>query len=210
MTTTAIVLIGLALAAAGRAAAWEPSAEVRKILADGKPWSEVLADGKGAGVIHGAIDIPAPPAAVWVAMTHCGPTRGFATSLKSCRVLSGDQREGSDVRERISRGTLFTAPIRDVVYTRYAAPYAISFHRVAGDLKAEDGETRLEPIDGGAGTRVVYDTRVAMNTGFPDALVRAVMRRTTPAVLMNLRRNSLLVASTRPVTVAANADAALK
>ncbi len=210
MNAKVFVLIGLALAAASPAAAWEPSPVIARTLADGRPWSEVLADGKGGGLIHAAIDIPAPPGAVWEAMTRCGPPGRFATSLKSCRVLSGDQRAGADVRERITRGTLLTAPIRDVVYTRYTAPFAISFHRVAGDLKAEEGETRLEALDGGVATRVIYETHIAVNTGFPDALVRAAMRRTTPAVLMNLRRNSLMVAASRTVAVAANGAPGLK
>ncbi len=203
-TSTAVLAgVGLLIAAAP-ALAWEPSAEAQKVLARGQPWSEVLPDGRGAGLIHAAIDIPAAPGSVWTAMTHCGPSSRFVSSLKSCRVLSGDQRAGSDVRERISHGGLLTPPIRDVVETRYDAPHWIRFHRVAGDLRTEVGETRLEPLDGGAATRVICETRVAVASGFPDGLVRAAMRLATPSALLNLRRNAL--AAAEPRQAAASTD----
>ena len=191
ISTAARVSIVVALMAATvPAQAWEPPAEAQSTLASGKPWDEVLSDGHGAGVIHAAIDIAAPPSTVWAILTRCGAAH-LAATMKSCKVIQGDQHIGWDIRERITRGSLFTPSIRDVIYTQYNAPLSIRFHRVDGDLKAEEGETRLEPIEGGAATRVIYVNRIALNSVLPEAILRAAMRHATPEVLINLQRNSL-------------------
>lgn len=194
ISTAAKVSILVALTGVAMPAfAWEPPAEAQNTLASGKPWDEVLPDGHGAGIIHAAIDIAAPPSTVWAILTRCGGAH-LAATMKSCKVIQGDQNIGWDVRERITKGSLFTPSIRDVIYTQYIAPLSVRFHRVGGDLKTEEGETRLEPIDGGAATRVVYVNRIALNTVLPEAILRAAMRHATPEVLVNLQRNSLAAA----------------
>jgi len=98
------------------------------------------------------------------------------------------------VREQITRGNLFIPSIRNVVRADYQPYSLIRFRRVGGDLKAEEGEWRLEPLDGGAGTRVIYVNRVAVNFAAPASLVRAGLKHDTPKVLMSLRRESLAAA----------------
>ena len=62
---------------------------------------------------------------------------------------------------------------------------------MGGDLKVEDGEWRLEPLNGGRGARVIYVNRIAANILAPAALVRAGLKNDTPKVLLNLRRESM-------------------
>ena len=182
------------LAGAPSALAWTPDARVMRQLARGDSWAEVLPAADGAGLIHAAIDIAAPPRTVWAVMTDCGMAAKLVVTMTSCRVVQGDQRIGWDVREQVTKGNFFVPAIRNVVRCDYQPYSLIRFHRTGGDLKVENGEWRLEPLDGGAGTRVVYVNRVAANIVAPAFVVRAGMKHDTPKVLLNLRRESLAAA----------------
>lgn len=187
------VLIAL-LAGASSALAWAPDAQVARELVRGDSWAEVLPAPDGAGLIHAAIDIAAPPRTVWAVMTDCKMAARLVVTVTSCKILQGDQRTGWDVREQVTRGNLFVPAIRNVFRSDYQPYSLIRFHRISGDLRIEDGEWRLEPIDGGAGTRVVYVNRVAANIVAPAFVVRAGMKHDTPKVLLNLRRESMAAA----------------
>jgi hypothetical protein len=177
-------LVGVASAAG----AWTPDPDEQAILRSGRPFSEVLPSTDGAGQIQAAIDIAAPPKVVWAVMNDCGGIKRIVSTMISCRVISSDLRHGWDVREQVTKGNLFVPTIRNVIRNDYKPYTLIRFRGVGGDLRIEEGEWRLEPLDGGAGTRVVYVNRVAANILAPAALVREGMKRDTAKVLMNLRR----------------------
>ena len=187
------VLIAL-LAGVSSALAWAPDALVTRELVRGDSWAEVLPAADGAGLIHAAIDIAAPPRTVWAVMTDCKMAARLVVTLTSCKVIQGDQRTGWDVREQVTKGNLFVPAIRNVFRSDYQPWTLIRFHRISGDLRIEDGEWRLAPIDGGAGTRVIYVNRVAANIVAPAFVVRAGMKHDTPKVLLNLRRESVAAA----------------
>ena len=184
-----------ALIAAPLALVWAPTPSAERALGAGRAWSEVVASTQGAGVIHGAIDIAAPPKLVWRVMNDCQAAQRMIITLTSCKTLDGDIRQGWDVREQITRGNLFVPTIRNVVRNDYHPYTLIHFHRIGGDLKIEEGEWRLEPLSGGAGTRVIYVNRVAADVVAPAFLVRAGMKADTAKVLANLRRESLATAA---------------
>ena len=78
-----------------------------------------------------------------------------------------------------------------VVRSDYTPYSLLRFRRTGGDFRTLEGEWRLEPINGGAGTRVIYVNRLAVNLPIPAPLMREGMRRDVPRMLMNLRRESL-------------------
>ncbi len=170
------------------AKAWAPDVSAQAILASGKAFSEVVPSVGGAGQIQAAIDIAAPPKTVWTVMNDCAGISRIVVSMTSCKILSADLRHGWDIREQITRGNLFVPTIRNVVRNDYQPYTLIRFRKAGGDLKSEDGEWRLEPLNGGAGTRVIYVNRVAANIVAPPPLVREGMKRDTAKVLLNLRR----------------------
>jgi uncharacterized protein YndB with AHSA1/START domain len=176
---------------------WAPTAATEKALRDGGAWTEVLADTEGAALIRAAVDIPAPPQTVWTVMTDCRLTFKMIADLTSCTVLEGDQRKGWDVREQVTHGNIFLPDIHNVVHSDYQPYSLIRFRRVGGNLKIEDGEWRLEPLDGGAGTRVIYINRVKADILAPAFLVRAGIRSSTPKVLLALRRESVAANAAR-------------
>jgi uncharacterized protein YndB with AHSA1/START domain len=195
MTVKTLVAALAAVLFASPVLAWGPSPAAQKVLRDGQAWAEVLPDADGAALIRAAVDISAPPSIVWAVMTDCRLAKRFITSLSSCTVLKGDQKQGWDVRDQFSRGNLFLPDIHNVVRSQYQPYSSIRFSRAGGDLAIEDGEWRLESINGGAGTRVIYINRVKANILAPAVLVRANLRSSTPKVLENLRRESLAATS---------------
>ena len=176
---------------ATRADAWEPDGSAQAAMRANGAWAEVEAQPGGVGLIHGAVDIAAPPRLVWRIMTDCRETPKLIASAEPCRVLSADPAGTWDVREQVTHGDWIVPTIHNVYRSDYQ-PYAvIRFHKVGGDLKVEDGEWRFEPLNGGRGTRVIYTNRIAARIIVPDALVREGLRRDTPKVLLNLRRECL-------------------
>ncbi|MBA3811755.1 MAG: SRPBCC family protein [Caulobacteraceae bacterium] len=190
-TSVGLAIVAAALLLARPVLAWAPDARVQRALSSGQSWAEVLPAADGAGLIHAAIDIAAPPHVVWAVMTDCGMAARLIATVTRCRVVQGDQTLGWDVREQVTRGNLFVPAIRNVVRNDYQPFSLIRFRKVGGDLKAEEGEWRLEPLGGGAGTRVIYVNQVAARIIAPAFLVRAGMKRDTPKVLLNLRRECL-------------------
>jgi hypothetical protein len=192
-------MIGKTLAVAACLAAtpllaWAPTVDAQRTLRNGQAWAEVLPDADGAALIRAAVDIPAPPSAVWAVMTDCRLAVRIIGDLASCTILQGDQRRGWDVRDQFSHGNLFLPDIHNVVRSEYQPFSLIRFKKAGGDLKIEEGEWRLEPLDGGAATRVIYINRVKANILVPAVLVRAGLRGSTPKVLLSLRRETLAAA----------------
>ncbi len=170
------------------ARAWAPSQSEQAVLVSGKPFSEVLASTDGAGQIQAAIDIAAPPKTVWLVMNDCSGLNRIVASLTSCRILRADPHNGWDIREQVTKGNMLVPTIHNVIRNDYQPYSLIKFRKAGGDLKIEEGEWRLEPLAGGAGTRVIYVNRVAANIVAPAGLVREGMKRDTAKVLVNLRR----------------------
>jgi uncharacterized membrane protein len=175
------------------AVAWAPNASEQAVLASGRPFSEVISSIDGVGQIQAAIDIAAPAKLVWTVMNDCNAVSKIVLSMTSCKILSADPRHNWDVREQITKGSLFVPTIRNVVRNDYQPYTLIRFRKAGGDLKEEEGEWRLEPLNGGVATRVIYVNRVAANITAPAPLVREGMKRDTAKVLVNLRRVCLEV-----------------
>lgn len=174
------------------ALAWAPDAGQQRQLVGGKTVSEVLPAEDGAGLIHAAIDIAAPPRVVWSVMNDCRVIRKLITSAVDCRILQGDAGRGSwDVRETVTKGGFFIPTIHNIYRSDYQPYTLIRFRKAGGDLRVEDGEWRLEALNGGSGTRVIYVNLVAVNILAPAPLVREGLRKDTAKVLVNLRRESL-------------------
>jgi hypothetical protein len=140
-----------AILLAHSATAWEPGADAEQLLRAGRAYTTVSAEPDGSALIYGAVDIPTPPEVAWRVMTDCRETPKLITSASPCRVLSSGP--GWDVREQVTRGGLFVPTIHNVYRSEYQPFSLIRFQKAGGDLKMEDGEWRLEPLDGGRQVR---------------------------------------------------------
>jgi len=185
------MLIATALAS-GSAQAAELGHKAQAALARGEAYAEVSPDPDGvSGKVSAVIDIDAPPAKVWAVMTDCATAGKMITNLARCTIVSGDIRRGMDVREHVTRRSLLLPGMRIVFRSVYEPFTRIRFNRVAGDLKVEQGEWRLQALRGGTATRVFYENRLAVDWPIPKALLRDGLRKDTPKVLVNLRRACL-------------------
>jgi uncharacterized protein YndB with AHSA1/START domain len=180
-----------ALLTATNALAWEPDSAAQATMRSNGAWADVQPAPNGADLIHGAVDIAAPPQLVWRIMTDCRETPKLITSADPCRVLSAGPGGAWDVREQVTHGGFLVPTIHNVYRSDYQPYTAIRFHKVGGDLKEEEGEWRFEALDGGRGTRVLYTNRIAANIMAPASMVRAGLKNDTPKVLLNLKRESL-------------------
>ena len=170
---------------------WTPTPVAVSMATRGQVFIEVVGEADNrTGVIRAVIDIAAPRERVWRAMTDCARV-GVLMRNTTCRVVSGDIRSGSDVREQRTAGTMIFPAMTNVVRVDYVAPRLMRFRRAGGDFQTLEGEWRLESINGGAGTRVIYVNRLAVNLRLPPPLMREGMRRDVPRMLMNLRREAM-------------------
>jgi hypothetical protein len=184
-----------ALTLAGSAAlAWSPTIAADRDLRDGRPVSEVESAADGAVQIHAAIDIPAPPKVVWAIMNDCSKYNRLVVTTTSCRVVQTDAGHTFEVREIVTRGNLIVPTMRNIVRVDLQPYTLMRFKKAGGDLKVEQGEWRFEALDGGAGTRVIYENLLNADIAAPAPLVRAGMRRDTAKVMMNLRRECVAAA----------------
>ena len=191
-------LAALALTTGAAQADWTPSDPVKRALEGGAAWSEVRPSAQGAHEIRAAVDIDASPTVVWAVMNDCKVAPRIITSLTRCAIIDGDMQKGWDVREQVTRGNLFVPTLRNRVRGDYEPYRHIRFHRVDGDLRIEEGEWRLEPLKGGAATRLTYRNRVAVAVLAPAFIVREGLKRDTAKVMTNLRRECLLAKAAAP------------
>ncbi|WP_372781546.1 SRPBCC family protein [Phenylobacterium sp.] len=184
-----LLLVIAALAVATPAAAMELPPRAQAALDRGRPYAEVTTDADGSsGVIHAAIDIAAPPEAIWSVMTDCDLAPRMVANLKSCRIVERDPQGRWDVREQISKMT-FLPSIRSVFREDFEPPRRMTFHRVGGDLKVLEGEWLLTPH--GDRTQVTYEARVAAPFSVPGWVARLALRHDVPMALMALRREAM-------------------
>jgi len=186
-TFGAILNAAAALASTANAVELPPKAQAA--LDRGEAYAEVSPDPDGvSGKVFAVIDIEASPAHVWKVMTDCATAGKMISNLARCSVVSGDIRQGADVREHVTHRSLFLPAMR-IVFRSVYEPYSrIRFNRVSGDLKVEQGEWRLQSLRGGTATRVFYENRLAVDWPIPKALLRDGLRKDTPKVLVNLRK----------------------
>ncbi len=181
-----------ALAAAAVAAAglgdWRPTPHEARRLAAGHVVVEMLPDpGRSSGVIHAAIDIPAPASRVWALVQDCADAPKVVTFLVGCQVIRRGPSGAWDVRED-TIGVLFLPRLRVMLRTEATPMREFRFHCLpGGDLNACDGETTLETTPAGA-VRVIYASAVSSPFPLPDLIIRTVLGAAVAQSLTNLRR----------------------
>jgi hypothetical protein len=174
----------------GQALAWTPDASALARMKAGEPYVDVSADpGGAAGRIRAGVEVAASREVVFAVITDCNLAPRMVASLRSCRILEKDASGRWDVREHVSRPRVLP-PVRSVFRSDYQRPSRITFRKTGGELKLLEGEWRLEPLRGGAATRVLFEQRAAFPYSVPDSLLRMGMRRDVPQALLALRREA--------------------
>ena len=169
---------------------WALDAQGLARVAAGGVHADVRPDPRGAtGLVHGAIDIAAPPDVVWGAITDCANAARVAPGVRGCRLVERDPAGRWDVREMIVGWNPVTAPFRTVFRSEFEARRVIRFRCVGGDVALCLGEWRLEALPGGR-TRVLYENRATSPIPAPAPIARAAMRHNLLRSLESLRREA--------------------
>lgn len=164
-------------------------AQASRQLSAGEVLVDVAEDetGEADGRITAAIDIPAPPTAVFAAMVDCTRALKFVAQLTVCKVLETSADGSYDIREHHSRWLAVLPETVSVFRSDYIPDREIRFSRVSGDLKFLKGSWKLQPMASGRSTRVVYDARVGVSMPIPGFMIRSSLEADVPKLLKALR-----------------------
>lgn len=172
---------------------FEPDAKELQQLERGEVLASADPDPEGAaGRVEAAIIIAVPPPALWAVMTDCSRASSFIRGLESCRVLERAADGSWDIREHVVKAHWMVPRSRSVFRSTYMHPKSIRFSRHSGDLRALEGEWRLEPLDQGRATRLLYRARVDPGLPVPGAVVRSLIEGDLPRMLGALRSEAVI------------------
>jgi ribosome-associated toxin RatA of RatAB toxin-antitoxin module len=135
--------------------------------------------------VWATILIDSPPWQIWNVLTDCNHTPEFIPNLKSCRVLQ--RGKDTQITEQQVKFSWFLPMITYTYQSNYQKFKRIDFKKVSGDLKALEGSWVLEEI--GDRQRTILTYSVFLDPGFfiPKWLVRRILRKDLPKVLLALR-----------------------
>jgi hypothetical protein len=107
--------------------------------------------------------------------------------LRSCRRVDA-AADGSweDIEQEVRYSWLLPT-VRYVFRAQYDRPRRIDFHRVSGDLRAEEGAWLLSEAPGGSGTLVEYEMYLDPGFWVPQILVQRTLRTDLPEALSALK-----------------------
>jgi hypothetical protein len=169
---------------------WTAAPDVQLRLAGGEVVVEAASAIDAAaqrGRIHAAVRIQASPEAIWSVMIDCSQASVFVPGLRRCRRLAAaPDGRWADIEHEVRYSWLLPT-VRYVFRAQYDRPRRIDFHRVSGDLKAEEGTWLLTPTPDGAATVVEYEVYIDPGFWIPQFLLNRSLRKDLPAALVGLR-----------------------
>lgn len=140
----------------------------------------------GGRKVQAAILIDSPVQRVWNVIIDCERAAEFMPDLKSCKFLQrGEDTAIIEQQVKVSWLLPKTTYIYRSIYQKFRR---IDFKRISGDLKDLEGSWVFERAGGDQQTIVVYS--VFLDPGFvvPKWLVRKLLRKNLPDVLLALRK----------------------
>ncbi len=136
-----------------------------------------------------AVDVAAPPRAIWDVLTACQIAPEYVPNVQSCRKLEVLDDGRADLFVQVIKPAFFIPAFEHVFRLDYTPYTRIDVHRVSGPIAHMDGTWWLLPQQDGH-TLVVYD--LALDPGFPIPrfFVRATLKRDLPKVLAAVRERA--------------------
>ena len=139
--------------------------------------------------VFGAIDIDASAETIWALMLDCNRTMEIVTQMTLCEVLEVAPDGSWDIRRQKIKPGFLLPKSTSVFRSDYDLPYHIKISLLGGDMKVQEGEWILTPIDT-VKTRVSYRARLRPKFPIPNGLLKRGIRKDIPRVLKNLRTQS--------------------
>ena len=140
-------------------------------------------------VIKLAIDVAAPPQAIWDVLTACQIAPEYVPNVQSCRKLEVLDNGRADLFVQVIKPAFFIPAFEHVFRLEYTPYTRLDVHRVSGPIARMDGTWWLLPQPDGH-TLLVYN--LALDPGFPIPrfFVRATLKRDLPRVLSAVRQRA--------------------
>ena len=171
----------------GQLSDWITAADIQAQLDAGKVVIRSDLDASSHVSIDAAIRVHATPQQIWPLITRCDSAALMFPELKRCKELNRAPDGSWSIVEHDLKLSLLLPTVQSVFRNDYHPPDRLDFHRVAGNLKYEDGSYLLQPSADGRTTTIEY--RMAMQPGFlvPHSIVRHSLKTRLPAALQALR-----------------------
>ena len=171
MRAPALVVAVMMLTAPVVARAQEPNPDWLRKIESGDIALDAHADPSGrGGEVRAMIDIAAPPQVVWTTILDCERAARMTPSVKRCTVLSREAGGREEVREHVVKWSFLLPALHSTSRLTLDPWRRIGFRCEGGDIKACEGQWRLEPLAGGKATRVTYENRATAPFGLPSGL----------------------------------------
>lgn len=186
-----MVLLGLMIMSSAARAEGLGEAGMQRVAAGEAVVRVDAAASPADGVVVGAVEIPAPPAKVWQVLFDCAHAADVMPNLTSCKVLQAGPKGTWDIREHRISWISLLPEIRSEFRSDYVPGRSIRFTRTGGDMRALDGEWRIEPLAKGASTRLTYNARVGFGALIPGFVIRNALAKDVPGFLNAIRREAV-------------------
>jgi hypothetical protein len=136
-----------------------------------------------------AIDIAAPPLAIWNVLTACQIAPEYVPNVVSCRRLEMLDDGRAELFVQVVKPAFFVPAFEHVFRMDYTPYTRIDVHRESGPIALMEGTWWLLPQDNGH-TLLVYELALDPGMPIPRFFVRATLRRDLPKALQGVRERA--------------------
>jgi Polyketide cyclase / dehydrase and lipid transport len=136
-----------------------------------------------------AIDVAAPPQAIWKVLTACQIAPEYVPNVVSCRRLEVLDDGRAELFVQVVKPAFFIPAFEHVFRMDYTPYTRIDVHRESGPIALMEGSWWLLAQDNGH-TLLVYDLALDPGMPIPRFFVRATLKRDLPKVLEAVRERA--------------------
>jgi hypothetical protein len=148
-----------------------------------------IVSGEPGGRVRAAVMIHAQRETVWQLLRDCESAPAYVPGLRRCHRIDAAPDGSWETLEHVMKYNWLMPPARSVLRLEYHS-WQIDFHRLSGDMKAEEGSWRVQRTDDDTATLVEYEVWVDPGFWVPAPIVRASLRHELPAALLALRNRA--------------------
>ncbi len=136
-----------------------------------------------------AIDVAAPPQAIWDVLRACQIAPEYVPNVQSCRRLEVLDNGHAELFVQVIKPIFFVPAFEHVFRLDYTPYTRIDVHRVSGPIAHLDGTWWLLPQPDGH-TLLVYNLALDPGIPIPRFFVRATLKRDLPKVMQAVRERA--------------------
>jgi hypothetical protein len=140
-------------------------------------------------LINVAVEIDAPPAAIWDVLTACQLAPQYVQNVVSCRTLEKVDDGAGELFVQVVKPAFFLPTFEHVFRLDYHPYRRIDVHRVSGPIAYMEGSWWLLPEPSG---KILLVYRLELDPGIPVPrfFVRATLKRDVPRLLQAVRERA--------------------